>query len=264
MLKGGAAAAAATLLGVGGAAPAVAATTQSRIGINATRVPTCYRTGYAAYGSGSISTYRGETAFTYNDTFYGLCNAWADTYGSILAWMTGGATRVWFFGCAGVTVNKPGNHGTGNAFDCTGVYHTSGDFVCGNYSHRSYAGVVHNRRYAGLAWAARKHVPEVGIVGTDSSHANHMHFGRYKNGSTSLLLSHYGRSWDAWLVQYSCKAFLGVPIALDGDWGPQTETYFQQLLARLGMSGRNPFGVTAHVQDLAHMLTAYGVVGAAL
>jgi hypothetical protein len=90
-----------------------------------------------------------------------------------------------------------------------------------------------------------------------------MHFGRYKNGSTSLLLSHYGRNWDAWLVQYSCKAFLGVPISVDGNWGPQTETSFNQLMARLGMAGRNPFGSTAHVRDLAHTLAAYGSVAAA-
>jgi len=40
--------------------------------------------------------------------------------------------------------------------------------------------------------------------------------------------------------------------------------YFQQLLSRLGMAGRNPFGSTADLQNLAHTLTAYGVIGAAV
>ena len=169
--------------------------------------------------------------------------------------------RVWFVGSVGVLVSKPGNHGSGNAIDVSAIYHYDGNFVDTNYSHRGGAGIVHNRRYAALAWSGRKHLPEVGIVGTDASHANHVHLGRYKNGSSSLLLSHFGRSWDAWLVQYTCRAFMGSPIALDGNWGNQTETYYRQLMSRLGLGARNPFGSTADLQDLAHTLTAYGVVG---
>lgn len=101
----------------------------------------------------------------------------------------------------------------------------------------------------------------MGIVGTDASHANHVHLGRFKNGSPSLLLSHFGRSWDAWLMQYTCKAFMGAPIGLDGDWGHQTEVYYLYLMAGLGMHGRDPFGSVADLQHMAHTLTAYGVVG---
>lgn len=264
ILKGGMALAASTALAGAPAAPAHAATTQSRIGTGGYRVPTTPRNGYTPYGSGSIGTHTGERAFTYSDAFYGICNNWVDTYHSVLRWQTAGNVGVWFIGCAGVTVNKPGNHGSGNAFDCTAVYHLDGNFVDGNYSHRGYAGVTHNRRYAGLAWSMRKHMPEVGIVGTDSSHSNHMHGGRYKNGSSSLLLSHWGRSWDAWLVQYTCKAFMGVPIALDGNWGNQTEGYYNQLMDRLHLQRSGPFGSTSQLQNLAHTLTAYGVIGAAI
>lgn len=263
VLKLGSVAAASPVLGVVGASPALASTSQSRVGSGGYRVPTTLRNGFAPYGSGSIGTHTGEYAFTYNDGFYPLCNAWADTYHSILRWQTAGAVGVWFFGCIGVTGGSgSSNHVQGNAFDMTAVYHLDGNFVDCNYSHYSYAGVTHNRRYAGLAWATRKHLPEVGIVGTHPTHGNHFHAGRYKNGSSSLLLSHFGRSWDAWLVQYSCKAFMGVPIALDGNWGNQTETYYQQLMGRLGMSGRNPFGSTRDLQDLAHTLCAYGVIAA--
>jgi hypothetical protein len=233
------------------------------IGSGSYRVHTTKRTGYRAYGQGHIGTHTGPYQWGYNDGFLPICNAWADTYGSVLLFMTGGQTKAAWFGC--ITVyggTGSSNHVQGNAFDVTAVYHTNGAFVDCNYSHFAHAGVTHNRRYAGLAWSARKHMPEVGIVGTQSSHSNHIHAGRYKNGSASLLLTK--TTWDAYLVQYSCKAFMGVPIAIDGAWGPQTTSYYNELVRRLGLSARNPFGVTKDAQDLAHMLAAYGVVGAAI
>lgn len=256
-LRGGAVLAAGAVTTFGVAAPASAAVTRNTIGYYY-NVPTRYRSGW----NGSLGSHPSVTSFTYNDTFYTICAQWADTYGSVLKYMTAGAVTSSWFGCVGVTVNKPGNHGTGNAFDCSAVYHTNGSYVDCNYSHTSGAGVVNNRKYAGLAWSGRKHMPEVGIVGTESSHSNHIHFGRYKNGSSSLLLT--TGSWDAWLVQYSCKAFMGVSIALDGQWGSQTTGHFNELKRRLGMSARNPFGSTTDLQDLAHTLTARGVAGQAI
>jgi hypothetical protein len=265
-LLGGAAAVALTpALATATATPALAAITQSRLGNGGYRVPTTRRTGYTPYGAGHIGTHTGEVNWTYNDGFYPICNAWIDSYHSILRWQTGGAVGIWFVGLITVTGGSgSSNHVAGNAVDITAIYHTDGNFADCNYSHFGHAGAVHNRRYAALAWSARKHMPEVGIVGTESSHSNHVHAGRYKNGSASLLLSHFGRSWDAWLVQYTCKVFMGAPIALDGNWGNQTETYYLELMRRLGYAGRNPFGSTAHLQDLAHTITAYGVIGAAI
>ncbi len=264
LLRGGAVLAGTAVLGAGLTGTAHAGS-YSRIGTGGYAVPTTLRTGFAPYGGGSIGTHSGERAFAYDDWFHLICDSWIETYHSILRWQTAGTVGLWFVGCAGVTVNKPGsNHQTGNAFDLTAVYHSDGGFVDCNYSHHGYAGAVANRQYAALAWSGRKHLPEVGIVGTGAVHANHVHLGRFKNGSASLLLSHWGRSWDAWLVQYTCKAFLGVPIALDGDWGNQTEGYYLELMRRLGLGGRNPFGSVADLQQLAHLLTAYGVVGAAL
>lgn len=265
LLGGVAGLTAAPALGLATATTAAAATAQSRLGTGGYRVPTTLRTGYRAYGSGNVGTHTGEFAWTYNDGFYPICNAWVDSYHSILRWQTGGATGVSWIGLITVTGGSgSSNHVAGNAMDITAIYHTDGSFTDCNYSHFGYAGVVQNRRYAALAWSARKHMPEVGVVGTEASHSNHVHAGRYKNGSASLLLSHYGTSWDAWLMQYTCKAFMGAPIALDGNWGNQTETYYLQLMSRLGFAGRNPFGSTAHLQDLAHTLTAYGVIGAAI
>jgi hypothetical protein len=71
-------------------------------------------------------------------------------------------------------------------------------------------------------------------------------------------------AWDAWLMQYTCKAFMGVPIALDGDWGPQTEGYYNELKRRLGISSYNPFGNVSQLQSMAHTIVAHGVVGAAI
>ena len=264
LLKGSALVAATAAVGAGLTGTAQAAS-YSRIGTGDYSVPTTYRTGFTPYGGGSIGTHTGEFAFPYDDWFHVICDSWIDTYTSILRWQTAGAVGVWFVGSVGVGGSKPGsNHDSGNAIDVSAIYHTDGNFVDNNYSHRSYAGVADNRKYAALAWSGRKHMPETGIVGSDSSHSNHIHFGRYKNGSASLLLSHYGSSWDAHLVQYTCKAFMGSPIALDGNWGNQTETYYRQLMSRLGMAGRSPFGSTTDLQDLAHTLTAYGVIAAAI
>lgn len=257
-LRGGMALAAGAAVTVGMAAPAAAAVTRNAIGY-AYHVPTRGRTGY----NGQLGVHPSVTSYTYNNDFYVICAQWADTYGSVLKYMTAGSVTTSWFGCIGVTGGSgSSNHVTGNAFDCTAVQHTNGEFVDCNYSHQSGAGVVNNRRYAGLAWSGRKHMPEVGIVGTEPKHFNHIHFGRYKNGSASLLLTQ--TAWDAWLVQYSCKAFMGVPIALDGQWGSQTTGYYNELMRRLGLSGRNPFGSTADLQSLAHTLTAKGVVGQAV
>lgn len=259
LLKGGTVLAATAALGGGLTGTAHALSGYSRLGNGGYQVPTTLRTGFAPYGAGSVGTHTGEHAFSYDDWFHVLCDSWIDTYNSVLLWQTAGAVRVWFVGSAGVYVPKPGNHGSGNAIDVTAVYHSDGSFADNNYSHLAHAGVAHNRRYAALAWSGRKHLPEVGIVGTEASHANHVHLGRYKNGSSSLLLTR--SSWDAWLVQYTCWALLGVPIARDGRWGSQTESYYRTLMSRLGMGGRDPFGSTADLQDLAHTLTAYGVIG---
>lgn len=244
--------------GLGGvaAAPALADVRYSSIGYGYSR-PTRYRTAY----NGQLGVHPKVTAFTYNNDFFVTCANWADTYGGVLKFMTSGRVDSSWFGCAGVGggTNPNSNHYRGNAFDCTAVYHTDGGYVDCNYSHTAGAGVVNNRKYAALAWSGRKYMPEVGIVGSEPRHSNHIHFGRYKNGSGSLLLTR--TAWDARLVQYTCKAFMGVPIAVDGQWGSQTTGYYNQLMSRMGMSGRNPFGSTAHLQDLAHMITARGVVG---
>jgi hypothetical protein len=254
-LRGGMVLAASAATTVGVVSPASAAVSRSRIGYGY-HVPTHLRTGYDGNG---VGVHGGETPFTYDDGFYVTCAEWADTYGSVLAYMTAGAVTSAWFGCIGVTVSKPGNHGAGKAFDCSASYHTDGGFVDCNTAHLPGAGVVANRNYAGLAWSGRKHMPEVGIVGTDSSHSNHIHFGAVKNGSTAVQLD--TGPWDAWLVQYSCQAFMGVPIAVDGQWGAQTQGYFDELLGRLGMAGRNPFASATDLQDLAHTLTAKGLVG---
>lgn len=264
LLRGGALLATTAAVGAGLAGTAHAGS-YSRIGTGGYAVPTTLRTGFRAYGAGSIGTHTGERAFGYDDWFHLLCDQWLESYHSILRWQTAGTVGVASVGCVGVTVNKPGsNHQTGNAFDLSAIQHTDGGFVDANYSHRGHAGAVHNRWYAAMAWSGRKHLPEVGIVGTGAAHDNHVHLGRFKNGSASLLLSHWGRSWDAWLVQYSCRAFMGAPIAVDGNWGNQTEGWFRELLRRLGRGGSNPHGSVADLQDVAHTLTAYGVVGAGI
>lgn len=267
LLKGGAAVGGAAVLAIAAPSSAHGHNTlilRSSVGATGYVNPTRYRTGFQAYGSGSIGVHPSVTSFYYDPTFYNICGNWVATYESVLLWQTSGAVSVSYIGCAGVHVDKGtgSNHTYGNAFDVTHMHHSNGGFVDCNWSHYGHAGVGNNRRYAGLGWSMRKHMPEVGIVGSDASHANHIHGGRYKNGSGSVLLTR--GAWDAWLMQYTCKAFMGVPIALDGAWGSQTEGYYNELKRRLGMSTYNPFTNVSHLQSMAHSIVAHGVIGAAI
>ncbi len=261
LLKGAVVAAAVPAAVLGTAGPSAAALTKyATIGTGVDQVYTRIRDL-----SGSQYVHTRNYSFTYNPSFHDLCNAWANTYGSVLRWNTAGATEVDWIGCIGVYANKSGSHGTGDAFDLTYVRHTNGVYMDANYSHTSGAGIAHNRRYAGVAWATRKHLAEVGIVKSDPTHGNHIHAGRYKNGSSSLLLGK--GTWDTLLVQYACNAFTGAGIAFDGAWGNQTQGAYVEMMRRLGIpatGASSPFSSVTALQNMAHALAARGSVASAL
>ena len=263
LLKGAVVAAAVPAAVLGTASPSHAALTYySTIGTGSDVVNTRLREL-----SGGNYVHVKNKSFQYDPGFHTICNSWANTYGSILRYVTSGTVKTSWFGCIGVYTAKPGNHGAGNAFDLTFAQHSNGVSVDANYSHKSTSGLTHNRRYAGLAWATRKHCPEVGIVGSDPTHTNHIHAGRYKNGSSSLLLSHFGTSWDAFLVQYACNAFMSRGLVYDGDWGNQTEAGYVELMRRLGLpasGSSSPFSSTTGLQNLAHTLCARGITASAI
>lgn len=139
------------------------------------------------------------------------------------------------------------------------MYWSNGGYVDNYFSHQSGAGWAHNRWYVALAWAGRRYFPELGIVGTGGGHENHIHMGRWKNGSASILLSR--TSWDTWLVQYTCKVMTGSTLTLDGQWGTQTQTAFNTLLSRLGLTGYNPFVYASNLYAIADRLVARAIAG---
>ncbi|MGL5809133.1 MAG: hypothetical protein ACRCYQ_04225, partial [Nocardioides sp.] len=89
---------------------AQALTYYSTIGTGPYEAPTRLREA-----SGQAYVHPNNYSFRYNESFHTICNAWADTYGSIMRWMTGGAVGTTWFGCIGTYANKPGSHGTGDA-----------------------------------------------------------------------------------------------------------------------------------------------------
>jgi hypothetical protein len=243
----------------GGLAPAGAAeinlTSFNRIGSWQMR----YRTGYHVVGGRQIGLHRttANQAFLFDPTFHTMCDSWTSYYNTMSLRHFSSTARIAWFGTAGVYVNKPGNHGTGNAFDLTAVYFSNGGYIDCLYS---YQGVVaHRRWYIGLAWTARRFFPELGIVGSDASHANHVHLGRFKNGSSSVLLTR--GPWDTWLVQRTCQVLMQVNIAIDGQWGTQTENFYRTLMSRLGLGGYNPFGNVTHLRTMADRIVAAGLAG---
>jgi hypothetical protein len=215
-------------------------------------------------GGRTIGLHRSYSqSFPFDPVFHSTCDAWANYFDLMSVRHFSSTIRLAWVGTGGVGGPRPdnpdSNHVTGNAIDLTAMYYTNGGYIDCYFSHQSHASVTHQRWYVGLAWSGRRYFPELGIVGTGANHVNHIHLGRYKNGSGSILLSR--TSWDTWLVQRTCKVMLLANITQDGVWGSQTESYFRTLMSRLGLSGYNPFGDAAHLRLLADRIVARGLAG---
>jgi len=224
--------------------------------------PMRYRTSYQTSGGRTIglhSTAPNQT-FLFDPYFHSTCDSWANYFHSMSVQHFSSTIRLAWVGTAGVGGYKPGsNHHTGNAFDLTAMYYNNGGYIDCYFSHQSYAPVTHQRWYIGLAWSGRRFFPELGIVGTGGGHDNHIHLGRYKNNSSSILLSR--TTWDTWLVQRTCKVMMLANIALDGQWGSQTESHYRTLMGRLGLSGYDPFTNASHLRTMADRIVARGLAG---
>lgn len=262
VLTGGLALGAAMVAGGAGAGTAAAGiaaiSSYSSIGTNP-RLPMRRRTSWQTVGGRTIG-YHSPAAgqsFGFDTTFHSMCDSWVNYTSTMWGRFSGTGTRPAWVGTAGVYVNKPGNHGTGNAFDLTALYFANGGYIDCYYSHQWSAPANHQRWYLGLAWCGRRFFPELGIVGTGGGHDNHIHLGRYKNGSASLLFSK--TAWDTWLMQRTCRVLMQVNIALDGRWGSQTESYYRTLMSRLGLGGYNPFGNMSHFASMVYAIAARGM-----
>lgn len=255
-------AAATAVGGTVGVKPAQAAlASYSRIG-RSTTWPLRRRTGIGTVNGRAINLHNSGQSFQFDTTFKTMCDTWVTYFNAQWTTFTSSTVKLAWIGCSHVFRDFPAtsNHRTGNAMDLTAMYFNNGGYIDCNYSHRSFAPHTHQSWYIGLAWTGRRFFPELGIVGTGTSHAWHIHMGRFVGGSSSVLLRRNG-SWDAHLVQRACRVLMQVNIAVDGNWGSQTDHYFQILLSRLGLSGTNPFGNQTHFAQLVYGISARALAG---
>ena len=210
------------------------------------------RTGYA-YGAGA----HGPTeAFQFNPAFWQKSSDLAKHFSDSINAATG--ANIDYFGCAGVYVNKSGQHGEGRAFDLTQIRYTNGDFIDMNLSWRHT--LTHRRRYVATACLARCYFAEVGTAGTGDGHDNHIHWDPDNPGNPGISR---GSGYDTHIVQRACNEMNGESIPVDGDFGSVTEGAFNRLLAASGKAGTDPFGSYRDMAGLFTYLADRGFAGLA-
>ncbi|WP_151523321.1 extensin family protein [Serinicoccus kebangsaanensis] len=164
--------------------------------------------------------------------FYDRLQAWMTTLSNWSGQAGHGAVRS--IGSAGFYVNRSGQHGAGTAMDLSMVRWAggrnsnmfNGDHASGNRTRR--------RRYFAVEATLRRHFRYVLDGNYNADHRNHFHADVAALPDRRLL---HGSRADTVFVQAVCNNFLGSGIAIDGDWGPNTQREVTRLKNRLNVSG---------------------------
>lgn len=166
----------------------------------------------------------------------------AGFYDRLRAWMTtlsnwsadAGHGAVSSIGSAGFYVNKPGQHGAGTAMDLSIVRWAGGRTSNMYNGDHASSNRTRRRRYFAVEATLRRHFRYVLDGNYNSAHANHFHADVAALPDRRLL---HGSRSDTVFVQAVCNNFLGSGIAVDGDWGPNTQREVDKLKNRLAVSG---------------------------
>lgn len=138
--------------------------------------------------------------------------------------------------CAGVYVNKPGQHGEGTAFDLDTVRWSGGARISPYRQQHASSKRVARRRYLALDATCRRRFRWVLNGWYNAAHEDHIHF---DFGGLPTVLSR-GSTSDTKFVQAACNNFMGAGLAVDGAWGALTEDAFQRSRRRLQVTS-DPF-----------------------
>jgi hypothetical protein len=133
---------------------------------------------------------------------------------------------------AGVFVDKPGEHGLGNAFDLDQVRWANGAITPYAREHAS-PDLRTRRRYLALDAVCRRHFHWVLDGGYNADHGDHLHMDL---GGGTIRCDKESKS-DPAFVQQVLNAHQGARLAVDGAWGPATERAFAESCRRLGVTG---------------------------
>jgi len=134
---------------------------------------------------------------------------------------------------AGFYVNKAGQHGAGTAMDVDHVRWSSGA-TCAPLDRAHASGTQSvRRRYLALDAVCRRRFRYVLDGWYNAEHADHIHadFG----GLPTTCVK--GSASDCKFVQSMCNNFMGSGLAVDGAWGPLTQSAFTTAKSRLGVTG---------------------------
>src|ERR1700686_1717904 len=126
---------------------------------------------------------------------------------------------------AGTLVDKPGFHGLGRAFDLDALFWPGRDFITLRFP-------TDEKFYLGVEAVLRKHFGTVLNYLYNADHHGHLH----ADDGTEVGFVRSSKS-RVLFVQAALTHVLGVPVGIDGAYGPETEGGLRTAFARLGLSG---------------------------
>ncbi len=133
---------------------------------------------------------------------------------------------------AGIFVDKPGQHGLGQAFDLDEVRWSNGTISPYAREHLSTDRRT-LRRYLALGAVCRRHFRWVLDGRYNEDHADHLHM---DFGGGNIICGRDSRS-DTVFVQQVLNSHQGTSLAIDGRWGRSTEAAFNESCLRLQVAG---------------------------
>lgn len=154
---------------------------------------------------------------------------------------------------AGFYVNKPGQHGAGTAMDLDHVRWSGGQVCTPLDRHHASGDAALRRRYLAVDAVCRRRFRYVLDGWYNAEHADHIHadFGglpvRCVQGSSS----------DTKFVQAMCNNFRNAGLAVDGVWGPLTNSAFNAAKSALGITG-DPHSSTSVWQAMLSAIARRG------
>ncbi len=149
-----------------------------------------------------------------------------------LARRFGGLTGMDRIVTAGTFVDKPGQHGLGQAFDLDQVRWSNGAITPYWREHASPHGRP-VRRYLALDAVCRRHFRWVLDGRYNAAHEDHLHL---DFGGGPVGLDRTSRS-ETVFVQQVLNQHQGAGLAQDGKWGGRTQAAFEESCRRLGVQG---------------------------
>ena len=186
---------------------------------------------YWRWTDGTAGTRSEQRTFASTHQFYDRLVAWVRDLRA-LADAHGGLQGMQRIVSAGAYVNKPGQHGLGQAFDLDEVRWANGTISPYRRHHASPDRAV-ARRYLALDAVSRRHFRWVLDAGYNAAHADHLHL---DFGGGAPRCDSASRS-DTAFVQMACNAHMGARLRVDGLWGRATQAAFDESRRRLDVGG---------------------------